>query len=83
MEAMELDKLIERRALRANAEQQRVEDLFEETTRRHNEKRRAEHRDLWLDYHQGQAARLRYTIGLLIARHEAAAARLLEEAGGR
>lgn len=50
--------------------------------KRHREKLRAEHRELWLDYHQGQAARLRATLELLIARHEEAAAQLLEGEGG-
>ncbi len=75
----ELNRFIEKRALRPDTEQQRVEDLFEETTRRYREKRRREHRELWLDFHLGQAARLRKTMEILIARHEEAAAQLLEE----
>ncbi len=77
--ALEIDAFIERRALRANGEQQRVEDLFEETTRRYREKRREEHRLAWYCYHLDTAERLRRTMEALISKHEAAAAKLLEE----
>ncbi len=76
---LEIDAFIERRALRPDAEQQRVEDLFEETTRRHREKRREENRALWVDFHLGHAERLRRTITALVEKHEEAAAELLEE----
>ena len=57
-------------------------DLWRISERAHLEKRRAEHRDQWLDFHLGQAERLRRTMTALVEKHEAAAARLLEEAGG-
>ncbi len=50
MDTLELDRLIEKRAaqLKEEAEgEQRVEDLFAETTRRQREKRREEHRLAW------------------------------------
>jgi hypothetical protein len=50
--------------------------------RRHLEKLREANRELWLDFHLGQAARLRRTMQVLVERHERAAARLLEESGG-
>ncbi len=74
----ELNSFIERRALKNNAEQQRIEDLFEETTRRHREKRREEHRLAWYCFHLDQAERLHRTMTALIEKHEAAAAALLE-----
>lgn len=79
MEATDqIDRLIDSRAAgrdKANA----LEAMYTESVRRHHEKRRRQHRDLWLDFHLGQAKRLRKTMEILIARHEAAAAQLLEE----
>lgn len=49
--------------------------------RSHREKLRAANRELWLDFHLGQAARLRRTLEVLIEKHERAAARLLEGEG--
>ncbi len=77
----ELNRFIENRVLKNNAEQQRVEDLFEETTRRHREKRQEEHRLVWYCFHLDQAERLRPTMTALVSKHEAAAARLLEDLG--
>ena len=76
----ELNRFIENRALKNNAEhEQRVEDLFEETTRRYREKRREEYKLAWYCFHLDQAERLRRTMEALIAKHEAAAAALLED----
>ena len=74
----ELNRFIENRALKNNAEQQRVEDLFEETTRRHREKHLEEQRLAWYCFHLDQAERLRRTMSALISKHEAAAERLQE-----
>lgn len=79
----ELNRFIERRALRPDAEQERVEDLFAETTRREREKRREENRLAWYFYHLDTAERLRRTMTALVEKHEAAAAALLEESGER
>ena len=78
-DSAQIDVLIERRGLRADAEQQRVQDLFEETTRCHRERRREEHRLAWYCFHLDQAERLRRTMTALVEKHEAAAAELLEE----
>ena len=75
----EINRFIERRSLKPDAEQQRVEDLFAETTRRHREKLREENRLAWYCYHLDTAERLRRTMTDLVAKHEEAAARLLEE----
>jgi hypothetical protein len=80
---MELDKLIER-AARGSTSRDRANKLAQEWARSeavHREKMRQENRELWLDFHLGQAARLRKTMEILIARHEEAVAQLLEEPG--
>ncbi len=43
----ELDRLIERRALKAGPEQRRVEDLWREQERAHRERSRRENRAVW------------------------------------
>ncbi len=76
----QIDSFIASRA-RERSEANRIEAAWAETTRRYNEKRRREHRELWLDFHLGQAERLRRTMTALIESHEKAAAQLLEESG--
>jgi hypothetical protein len=49
--------------------------------RKHQEKLRAANREIWLDFHRGQAERLRRTMTALVEKHERAAAQLLEESG--
>ncbi len=60
----EPDRLIERRALKASAEQRRVEDLWREQERAHRERSRRENRALWYahemsmcELHEGLARR--------------------------
>ncbi len=71
----ELDRLVERRHdLRVAEEGERPEhEAWTESERRYHAIRRAEVRAAWVDYHEGQAARLRHTLGELVARHEAEA----------
>jgi hypothetical protein len=76
----ELDALIRRRHdQRCQSEGERLEEeLYEPSVRAWRERQEAEKRAACFEYHQGQAERLRRTMGELIARHEAAAKKLME-----
>ncbi len=71
----ELDRLIERRALKSSAEQRRVEDLWREQERAHREKARRENRALWYA-HEMHLCELHES---LAAAHAEKARALLEE----
>lgn len=76
----QIDTLIDRRAgERSKANE--LEAMYAESVRRHHENLHQANRALWLDFHLGQAERLRRTMTDLIEKHEEAAARLLDEAG--
>ena len=77
----ELDAMIRRRdsQRRQSEEQQRVEDAWAPSVRAHHERQEAARRAERHEYHSGQADRLRRTMGELIARHEAAAERYLQD----
>ena len=76
----ELDRLIEKRHdQRRQTEGERLEEeLYESSTRAWRERQEAVRRAEWCAYHQDQAARTRAVLEDLIARHEEAAARLME-----
>ena len=76
----ELDRLIERRYnQRATEEGHRPsEELWQASVERYNSEREKKLRAAWCSYHQDQAARHRRTLEALIARHEEAAAQLME-----
>ncbi len=71
----EIDRFIERRETnaKANGEQQRVEDLWKQSTRRERDKRRSENRALWYEHH----VHMRGLHSSLAAEHEARARALL------
>lgn len=72
-----IDTLIERRAQersKADAEA----NLWRISECKHFEKKREANRLAWLDYHEGQAVRLRHTLEALVSKHEQAAERLIE-----
>ena len=71
----ELSRLIEKRSSREMDPDER-EELWRESVRRYNARRREEMRAAWSEYHQGQAVRHRAVLESLIARHEAEAERL-------
>jgi hypothetical protein len=73
----ELDAMIERRSRQKDPDEE--EELWRESVRRYDARRREENRFAWREYHRGQVERLRCTVGLLIAFHEERAARLCEE----
>ena len=75
----ELDAMIERRARKGEVDPDEQEELWKESVRRYNARRREENRLAWHQYHQGQAERLRRTVEPLIAFHEESAARLCGE----
>jgi hypothetical protein len=77
----ELDAMIERRARKGEVDPDEREELWKESVRRYNARRRAENRLAWQQNHEGQAERLRRTVGPLIAFHETQAARLCGEGG--
>ena len=74
----ELNRLIEKRHDQRTAEERHKpsEELWQESVERYNAERQRQLRLQWCEYHQDQAARHRAVLGALIARHEAAAARL-------
>jgi hypothetical protein len=71
----ELNRLIARRS-RREIDPDETEELWKESERQYNARRREEMRAAWQEYHQGQAARHRAVLESLIARHEGEAARL-------
>ena len=81
----ELTAFIEKRDKhRRQTEAERAtEEAWAESQRRYNARMREENRLAWREYHQGQAERLRRTVGPLIAFHEKRAAELLEGASCR
>ncbi len=76
----ELDKLIEKRHdQRATEEGHRPsEELWQASVERYNAERESKLRAAWCSYHQDQADRHRRTLAALIARHEEAAAQLMD-----
>ena len=75
----ELDALIVRRSRKGEATSDEREELWMESGRRYDARRREENRRAWREYHQGQATRLRSIVGPLIAFHEGEAAKLCGE----
>ena len=74
-----LDRFIERQAQRTGADEANATAaLWAASERKHLEKRREEHRLAWIDFHRGQAERLRRTMMDLVAKHEAGALKLME-----
>jgi hypothetical protein len=55
------------------------EELYAESVRRYRNWRQQQLRAAWVAYHCDQAARHRATLNALIARHEEAAARVMED----
>jgi CTP synthase (UTP-ammonia lyase) len=70
----ELDAMIVRRSRQKDSDEEH--ELWKESVRRYEERRREEMRAAWCEYHQCQAARHRAVLEALIASHESAAERL-------
>jgi hypothetical protein len=77
----ELDALIRRRDThRRRTEGERLtEELYEPSVRAYNARQEAARQAERYEYHRDQADRLRRAMGELIARHEAAAERYLQD----
>ena len=76
----ELDIFVARRdAQRRRAEGERPpQEIWMDSERRYDARRRAEVRAAWREYHEGQAARHRGVLGALVAHHEAEAEKYRE-----
>jgi hypothetical protein len=74
----DLDRLIERRSRKGEVDPDEQEELWKESMRRFNEKRRQMARFEWHAFHCGQAERHRATLQALIEHHEEQAAKLME-----
>jgi hypothetical protein len=72
----ELERMVERRSPNGQTDPDEQKALYAESVRRYNARRREENRLAWREYHQGQAERLRRTVGPLIAFHEERAVEL-------
>jgi hypothetical protein len=74
---LELDAFITKRdAQRRRAEGERpAQEIWMESERRYNARRKAENDAAWLAFHEGHADRLRRNLGALVAQHEAAASK--------
>jgi hypothetical protein len=75
----DLDRLIERRSRKGEVDPDEQEELWKESVRRFNEKRRQMARAEWHFHHTAQAERLRRTLEALASHHEEQAARLMED----
>jgi hypothetical protein len=77
----ELDAMIRRRDThRSQTEGERLEEeLYEPSVRVWRERQEAEKRTARFEYHRGQAERLRRSLGELVAYHESAAERYLQD----
>jgi hypothetical protein len=69
----ELDAMIERRSRQKDPDGEH--ELWRESVRRYNARRRGEMRAAWCKHHHEQAARLRAVLEALITRHEDEAAK--------
>ena len=76
----ELDQMIERRSRQKDPDEE--SELWRESVRRYNARRREQMRAAWCEHHQGQAARLRAVLEALIARHEEQAERYRDQPEG-
>ena len=76
----DLNRLIERRHDQRRAEESHKpsEELWQESVKRYNAERDRQLRAAWHEYHRGQAARHRAVLKVLIATHEAQAAKLMD-----
>jgi hypothetical protein len=78
----ELDRMIERRASRETDADER-EELWQESVRRYEARVGEENRVARVEFHQGQAVRLRAVLENLISHHETQVAKLCQPAEDR
>ena len=72
----ELDAMIVRRSRHKDPDEEN--ELWKESVRRYSARRDAEVRAARVEFHRGQAVRLRAVLEDLVARHEGEAAKLCE-----
>jgi hypothetical protein len=72
----ELDRLIERRSRQKDPDEE--SELWRESVRAYNVRRRKEMRAAWCEYHRDRAASIRRNLEALAEGHEAAAAKLMD-----
>jgi hypothetical protein len=79
----ELDRLVEKRHDRRVADEgeRPAEEIWMESERRYDERRRADNRAAWVAYHRGQAERLGCLLASLIAHHEAQVEKYTDQKG--
>jgi hypothetical protein len=82
MVEQQLDILIERRSRNGEVDPDEQEELWKASVRAYTARRREEMRAAWCEHHQGQAARLRSTLEVLIAHHEEQAERYRDQPKG-
>ena len=70
MAEKQLDALIQRRARKGNVDPDEAEEIWKESVRRYNARRRKELDLERYEYHRGQAVRLRAVLESLIKEHE-------------
>jgi hypothetical protein len=75
----DLDVFIERRSWKGEADADEREELWKESVRRYNARRREANRLAWVEYHRGQAERCRAVLASLVSYHEGEAERYLPE----
>jgi hypothetical protein len=78
MAEKQLDAMIQRRARKGDVDPDEREEAWKASVRAYEEKRRQMARLEWHAFHCGQAARHRAVLEALIARHEQAAAQLMD-----
>ncbi len=75
----QLDAMIQRRARKGDVDPDEQEEPWMASVRAYTARRQEQLRNEWREYHQGQAARHRAVLEVLIASHEEQAALLLED----
>jgi hypothetical protein len=78
----EFEGMIELRSRKGEAHPEAWSELWKASVAAYNARKREENRLAWCEYHQGQAERLRRTVGTLIAFHEEKAAQLEDRGEG-
>jgi hypothetical protein len=78
----ELTRMIERRTRKGDVDPDELEASYVQSVRAYTARRREEMRAARVEYHRGQAVRLRVALEALIARHEEQAERYRNQPEG-
>ena len=74
----ELERMLERRSRNGEPDPDEREEPWKESVRAYNARREEEVKAARVEYHRGQAVRLRTVLEALISRHESEAAKLMD-----